>query len=73
MKIKHILKNETMKLSHFNENHVIRKGVEMINYKILSAAFNTVFGAITVDDGLTTANFVYWTMKKWKDHHVDVI
>jgi hypothetical protein len=22
MKIKHTLKNETMKLSHFNENHV---------------------------------------------------
>jgi hypothetical protein len=23
MKIKHTLKNETMKLSHFNENHVL--------------------------------------------------
>jgi dsRNA-specific ribonuclease len=52
---------------------MVGKGVEVINNKILSAAFNAVFGAITVDDGLTTANFMYWTVKKWKDHHVDVI
>jgi len=52
---------------------MVGKGVETINSKILSAAFNAVFGAITVDDGPTTANFAYWTVKKWKDHHVDVI
>lgn len=52
---------------------MVGKGVKTINSKILSAAFNAVFGAITVDDGPTTANFVYWTVKKWKDHHVDVV
>ena len=51
---------------------MVGKGVEKINNKILSAAFNAVFGAITLDDGPTTANFAYWTVKKWKDHHVDV-
>jgi hypothetical protein len=52
---------------------MVRKGIEIINNKILLVAFKTVFGEIMVDDGLTTANFVYWTVKKWKDHHVDVI
>lgn len=52
---------------------MVGKGVEDITNKILSTAFNAVFGAITVDDGPTTANFAYWTVKKWKDHHVDVI
>jgi hypothetical protein len=52
---------------------MVRKGVEVINNKILPAAFNAVFGAIMVDNGPTTTNFTYWTVKKWKDHHVDVI
>ncbi|KAG0615150.1 hypothetical protein M758_5G018800 [Ceratodon purpureus] len=52
---------------------MVGKGVGDINNKILSSAFNAVFGAITVDDGPTTANFAYWTVKKWNDHHVDVI
>jgi dsRNA-specific ribonuclease len=41
---------------------MVGKGVEMINNKILSTAFNAVFGAITVDDGPITANFTYWMM-----------
>jgi dsRNA-specific ribonuclease len=52
---------------------VVGKGVEMINNKILSTAFNAVCGAITVDDSPTTTNFRYWMVKKWKDHHINVI
>lgn len=52
---------------------LVGKAVKTMNNKILSSAFNAVFGAITIDDGPTTANFAYWTVKKWKDHHVDVI
>ena len=52
---------------------MVGKGVEMINNKILSTTFNAVFGAILVDNGPTTTSFTYWTVKKWKDHHVDVI
>lgn len=50
---------------------MVGKGVETLNSKILAASFNAVFGAITVDDGPTTANFAYWTAKKWNDRHVD--
>jgi hypothetical protein len=39
MKIKHTLKNETMKLSHFNENHVLTltytKLKELLQYDVL--------------------------------------
>jgi dsRNA-specific ribonuclease len=52
---------------------MVGKGVEVINNMILSAPFNAVFGAIMVDDGPTTTNFTYWTVKKWKGHHVDVM
>jgi dsRNA-specific ribonuclease len=38
---------------------MVKKGVEMINNKILSTAFNAVFEAITMDNGSTTANFTY--------------
>jgi hypothetical protein len=38
MKIKHTLKNETMKLSHFNENHVIgEKNVFAVSVTTLSS------------------------------------
>jgi DNA replicative helicase MCM subunit Mcm2 (Cdc46/Mcm family) len=32
MKIKHTLKNETMKLSHFNENHILGRIKKAIGY-----------------------------------------
>jgi dsRNA-specific ribonuclease len=38
---------------------MVGKGVEMINNKILSIAFNAIIGAIMVDGGPTTANFTY--------------
>jgi ribonuclease-3 len=52
---------------------IVGKGVKMPNLKILSDAFNAVFGAITVDDGPTTANIAYWKVKKWNDRRVDTI
>jgi dsRNA-specific ribonuclease len=52
---------------------MVGKGIEMINNKILSATFNTIFGEITVDNSPIIANFVYWTVKKWKDYHIDII
>lgn len=52
---------------------MVGKAVETVNSRILSAAFNAIFGAITVDDGPTTANFAYWKAKKWDDHPVDTI
>lgn len=52
---------------------MVGKGVETINPRIRSGVFNAVFGAITVDDGPTTANFAYWKVKNWNDHPVDVI
>ena len=52
---------------------MVGKGVEMINNKILSTAFNIVFGAITVDNGPTVASFAYWMVNNWKDYHIDVI
>ena len=52
---------------------MVKKGVEMINNKILLATFNVGFRAIAVDNGPTIANFTYQIVKKWKDYNVDVI
>jgi len=52
---------------------MIGKAVKEMTLRIRSDAFNAVFGAITVDDGPTTANIVYWKVKKWNDRRVDTI
>ena len=52
---------------------MVGKGIEMINNKIPSTTFNTIFEAITLENGPTIANFTYCIVKKWKDHHIDVI
>jgi hypothetical protein len=39
-KIKHILKNETMKSSHFNEKHVQLKNITPLNLPLLQNRLN---------------------------------
>jgi hypothetical protein len=49
MKIKHTLKNETMKLSHFNENHII-----MLNHDLGLVTWSSQGGSVSPDLGLVT-------------------
>lgn len=44
---------------------MVGKSVTRLNEKILSGALYAIYGAIALDDGPTTANFVYWTLKNW--------
>jgi len=45
---------------------MVGKGIPKLNDKILSGAFNAIYGGIALDDGPTTANFAYWKLKEWK-------
>lgn len=47
---------------------MVGKGVETLNDKIVSAAFNAIFGAIAVDSDPNTANSAYWSGKGWSHH-----
>jgi len=47
---------------------MVGKGVETLNDKIVSAAFNAIFGAIAVDSDPNTANSAYWRVKGWNHH-----
>lgn len=44
---------------------MVGKSVTRLTEKILSGALYAIYGAIALDDGPTTANFVYWTLKNW--------
>ena len=45
---------------------MVGKGIPKLTDKILSGAFNAIYGGIALDDGPTTANLAYWKLKEWK-------